>query len=322
MKTIHAHKRPTIQNYGNFQPVQDAEALRNAMKGFGTNEDSIIRILCKRSNYQRQEIAETYKNHFGRDLISDLKSELRSDFEDLIVALMIPKVEYDVVELHKAISGLGTDENVLVDILCSRNNEELYKIKTVYRQKYGRDLESDIINDTSGYFQNILVAILQGQRPDCTDENHLSANKDARNLYRAGEQKLGTDESSFIQILATRSYCQLDNIFREYELISNHSIEKAIENEFSGDLKNAILSIVSVARNTPEYFATSLYNSMKGLGTKDKTLIRIIVSRSEIDLKDIALAYEKKYGVTLADAIKGETSGHYKNALLSILSGN
>ena len=36
------------------------------------------------------------------------------------------------------------------------------------------------------------------------------------------------------------------------------------------------------ARNRPEYFADKLYKSMKGAGTNDSTLIRIVVSRSEV----------------------------------------
>ena len=39
-----------------FNAEKDAEALRKAMKGLGTDEDAIIKIVCNRTNAQRQEI--------------------------------------------------------------------------------------------------------------------------------------------------------------------------------------------------------------------------------------------------------------------------
>lgn len=48
---------PTLIPGPNFDPVADANALRKAMKGFGTDEDGLINIICRRSNEQRQVYA-------------------------------------------------------------------------------------------------------------------------------------------------------------------------------------------------------------------------------------------------------------------------
>ena len=71
-------------------------------------------------------------------------------------------------------------------------------------------------------------------------------------------------------------------------------------------------------------FATMqvLRKAMKGLGTNDTTLIRVIVTRTEIDLQYIKAEYLKKYKKTLNDAVHSETSGHYRAFLLSLLGPN
>ena len=58
---------------------KDAEDLRKAMEGFGTDEAALIKICANRSNSQRQQIKQAYKSLYGRDLIADLKSELHGD---------------------------------------------------------------------------------------------------------------------------------------------------------------------------------------------------------------------------------------------------
>lgn len=44
------------------------------------------------------------------------------------------------------------------------------------------------------------------------------------------------------------------------------------------------------------FFADRIYDATSSVGSKDKQLIRVIVSRSEIDLQAIKESYLKRYG--------------------------
>ena len=55
-----------MKPYHDFDPKSDAEILRKAMKGFGTDEKAIIKVLANRSNYQRQEIEKAFKTMYGK----------------------------------------------------------------------------------------------------------------------------------------------------------------------------------------------------------------------------------------------------------------
>jgi len=58
---------------------------------------------------------------------------------------------------------------------------------------------------------------------------------------------------------------------------------------------------------------------MKGIGTDDGRLIRVIVTRTEIDMQRIKAAYYSRYGKPLTHAVKSDTSGHYEDFLISLL---
>ncbi|XP_049823666.1 annexin B9 isoform X1 [Aethina tumida] len=312
-------KTPTVEPYVDFNDEEDAKALKQAFKGFGSDEEAIIDIITRRSNDQRLKIAQRFKTMYGKDLIKELKSELRGNFEDVIIALMTEPIEYQAKQLHRAISGLGTDESTIVEILGIHNNEDVIKIAQTYEGLYQTSLEKDIKGDTSGTVKRILVSLSTGHRDESEDVDQESAFKDAQALLRAGELFHGTDESTFNQIMCQRNRSQLRLIFDEYEKLTGHPFEKAIENEFSGTSKDTLLALVAIIRDRTDYLATRLFKSMDGLGTDDKTLIRIVVSRSEIDLGDIKVRFAEKYEKTLVEMIEGDTSGDYKKCLLGVV---
>lgn len=218
--------------------------------------------------------------------------------------------------------GLGTRESVLIEIMTTRTNAQIAQVKQAYRQLYGKELEDALEGDTSGYFRRLLVSLCTGARDESGQTDPLRANQDARKLYRAGEQRPGTDEAAFSAVLACQNFAQLRLVFDEYQRTCGHTIEQAVAGEFSGDVRAAYEAIVRSIRNRPAYFAGLLHDSMKGLGTRDGDLIRIVVSRAEIDLADIRQEYQRQFGTSLESAIAGDCSGSYKDGLIALVKGN
>ncbi|XP_048474709.1 annexin A4 isoform X1 [Rhincodon typus] len=314
-------QRGTVQQYPGFNSQEDAAKLRKAMKGLGTDEDAIIEVLARRTIAQRQQIKTDFKTAFGRDLISDLKSEISGNFEQVVLGLMMTPVMYDVHELKKAIKGAGTDEGCLVEILASRSNHEIQQIVATYKNEHGKSLEDDICGDTSLMFQRVLVSLATGNRDEGSVVDEERAKQDAQVLYEAGEKQWGTDETAFLSILCVRNPAHLRKVFEDYNIIANKDIESSIKGEMSGSLETALLAIVKNMKNQPAYFAERLYKSMKGAGTDDDTLIRVMVSRCEVDMLDIKQEFQRMYGKSLYSFIKGDCSGDYKKILLELCGG-
>jgi len=81
-----------------------------------------------------------------------------------------------------------------------------------------------------------------------------------------------------------------------------------------------LTTILYAVISPSEYFATRINEALKGLGTNDRLLIRVIVSRNEIDMAQIRQYYSQLYKKDMIEDIKGDTSGLYKNLLVELAS--
>lgn len=285
------------------------------------DEATIIDILTKRNNAQRQQIKAAYLQEKGKPLDEALKKALTGHLEEVVLALLKTPAQLDADELRGAMKGLGTDEDTLNEILASRTNREIREINRVYREELKRDLAKDIASDTSGDYQKALLSLVKGDRSEDLGVSEDLADSDARALYEAGEKRKGTDVNVFNTILTTRSYPHLRRVFQKYTKYSQHDMNKVLDLELKGDIEKCLTTIVKCATNKPMFFAEKLHQAMKGAGTRHKALIRIMVSRSEIDMNDIKACYQKLYGVSLCQAILDETKGDYEKILVALCGG-
>ena len=297
-----------------------SEQLYNAMKGAGTDEDTLIKIATAEPLKERLKIKEKYIMVYGRDLIEDLESDLSGNFQKVMVALFTDRFEYDAKQLYQAMKGAGTDEDTLIEIIGTRPGWMLKKIKNAYNNLYNEDLEKGIKDDTSGDFQKLLITLLQCNRSDNKEVDIEKCIQICDELYNAGEKKLGTDEQIFNKYIGNCSPVELMNIAREYHRKYNKSLMDVIDSEFSGDIKKLLKTVLYANICPSEYFATRINEAIKGIGTNEKILNRVIVTRSEIDLPIIKEYYKYLYGKDMFEDIKGDVSGDYKKLLTALIN--
>ncbi|GAM21688.1 hypothetical protein SAMD00019534_048630 [Acytostelium subglobosum LB1] len=296
----------------------DAEHLRKAMKGMGTDEKVLISILGNRNWEERAAIIKAYSVHVGRDLIKDIKSETSGNFEKICVALLTDPAVYDAENLFGAMKGIGTNENTITEILVTRCNAQKHLISNIFNSEHHKTLKHWIQSEVSGDYKNFCEHLLEG-RDESMIVDAAMATKDADALYHAGEGKIGTDEKTFIHIMTRRNFLQIREIARVYPTMhKHHSLEKAIESEFSGDVKNGLLAILHFANDSFGYFAEVLHKSMEGAGTNDNKLIRNVLYCMPF-IQHVKQIYLTKYGKTLHYAISNDCSGDYKKLLLEIV---
>ena len=301
-----------------FNPSNDAMIIRQCISK-PKNMAGLINIVAHRSNEQRQYISQEYFRQFKKSLFDDLKSELSGNFEDAVIALFYTPEDYDCYQLRKAMKGLGTNEDTLIEILATRSNERINRIKQRYNEMYNRNLVADVESDTSGFFREILKKLLEANRPNNPYPDEQECSRNAKELYDAGIQKKGKEQLTYLYILTQKSREELATISKIYYKWYSKTLFQEIESLFSGDARRVLKAIVYALLSPSEYFAYRIHKAIKGLGTNDTILIRVLVSRDEIDINRIKRYYKQLYQKELYEAVKEDVSGDYRNLLLALI---
>uniref|UniRef100_A0A914WJE2 Annexin n=1 Tax=Plectus sambesii TaxID=2011161 RepID=A0A914WJE2_9BILA len=284
-----SHGRPsTADEAEKVQPASDDHENR-------ANDKHIAAILCPRTNVERLDIARAYKSLYDEDLTAMLKQKLIGEFRQLIQALMETPTSFDAHQLHQAVNshsmltGLCTKSSTLIEILCTRSSDEIRLIEKEYRQMFGTYLENDISK---------------------------KAHEDAKLLCAADEAHFARDSTLFAFILSTQGVAQLRAVFNEYQHIAGVDIEKVVEREFIGDFREALTTIIMTVQNRlPTFYAHRIHKALHGISSHNSSLIRLIVTRSDIDIAAIRNEYERIYHETLEQDITAYCSGVFREGL-------
>ncbi|CAN4110469.1 unnamed protein product [Withania somnifera] len=309
-------------------PTQDAETLRKSFKGYflglGTDEKAIISVLGYRNASQRKKIKEAYQQLYNKSLIDDLHSELSGDFGKAVILWTYDPPERDARLVNEVLNSWIHDITrlqVIVEIACASTPDHLVAVRQAYCAIFGCSLEEDIIAHASLPVQKILLSLVSSYRYNKELVDQGTANLEASKLREATRTKQ-LDCEELVLILSTRNIHQLKATFECYNQNYGFSIDQDISNCGEG-LLESILKVVIWCIDSPEkHFAKVVKGSTDGLGTDEDSLSRTIIRRAEIDMMKVKEEYVIMKKTTLEYAVADDTSGYYREFLMTLLGTN
>ncbi|KAM4860683.1 annexin A9 isoform 3-T3 [Thomomys bottae] len=286
----------TLRTFLSFSVDKDVQRLLRAITGPGVDHRTIVDVLTNRSREQRQLISRAFQERTQQDLLKSLQAALSGNLERIVVALLQPAAQFDAQELRTALKASDSTEDVAMEILATRAPARLQECLAVYKHNFQAEAEEDIKCETSGMLRDLLLAL-------------------GKVLQQAARP---SPENAWILIFTQRSPEHLIRVFDLYQRCTGQAVEEAIQKHFRADAQAALLSLASVIRNTPLYFADKLQLALQETEPNYQVLMRILISRSETDLLSIRAEFKKKFGKSLYSSIQDTVGGDCRSALLAL----
>jgi len=322
-----------------YLPEKDFEVLKGAKKGLlggGWNEATLTKLLTKLSPFETDALSDYFVARTGKTLVEYLpeKTKLNGWFYEVIHALALGPLGYDVELARRATKGVGTKEDVLIELLLNRTNEDIEALKRAYTRRWGSSLVQEVKDDVSGSSKAMFNMALMGQRPVELPGhvNYGQVEKDVDDLNQHGlGRNTAFDEVFFCQVFINRSDAHIAAVIDRYSQ-KYKSLSKVIKStvNFSADVRKGLLYIihgVKSKRNRQEPYgawrdAKLVEKAMAGMGTNDEALVYRVVRASwnPTRMKGIRDAFLQRYGKTMERRVQKETSGSYKTILTELIN--
>ena len=296
--------------------VEEAGDLLNTALDGKNKEEAVFSVIQNSDLEKRLKICDYYSEKYGKSLYSDLKSKLSGYFKGIAIHLFLHPLVFEAKLLKKGLKGFSSDETIVLEALTSHTQEELRQIEQAFQAETGKDLSQEIEKNFSGAMKKNLLNLLQTPRHVNPNPNRDKCQKLANLLSDVGEPNWAGDENIFKEVFVQSSPEELLLIGRFYKKKTGNNMLDVIDQKTSGKNKALLREVLFNNIIPQELYAEKIYLAIKGLGTNNTLLNRVLVSRTEIDMDEIKEFYQKKYNVTMREDIIGDTSGIYQNLCL------
>jgi len=220
-------------------------------------------------------------------------------------------------DLHEAMKGTGTAEDVLIEVLTGFSNKQIQVVRGTYKQFYGEDLIEKLKQETSGHLQSTLVSLTE-------ERSELRAR-----LLNEAIVGAGTNFQQLVDVLAPLEGDQVEPVKAVYKKLFSNELEEDVRGDTSGNVEKTLIAILASGRPgvgaaVDEGKATAeaqeLYEKGEGkIGTDQAFFRALFCTRSWAQLGATLKAYNRQRdGTDVETAIKDEFSGNAEALYLAM----
>ena len=296
--------------------VQEAGDLLYSALDAKNRDEAVLNVVENTNLDQRLQICNYFAEKYGKSLYSELKSKLSGYFKSIAIHLFLHPITFVAKNLKKGLKGFSADETVVLEALTSHTQEELRQIEEAFKAETGKDLSKEIEKNFSGSLKKNLLNLLNVPRGENHNPDKAKSEKLAQLLIDVGEPNWSGDENVFKEVFIQSSPEELVMIGRFYLKKCGNNMLDVIDQKVSGKNKTLLREVLFNNIIPQELYAEKVYLAIKGLGTNNTLLNRVLVARNEIDMDDIKQFYQSKYNVSMREDIMGDTSGIYQTLCL------
>ena len=218
------------------------------IKRLGTNEDTLIEIICNRNNTVIGEIKQRYFELLsGIDLIEDVIGDTSGNFKKTLVALLEEKrannTEANIEDCENSANLLFTTSiqkkvvaDVFIKIFTEKSQADFILIEELFYALADKTLLEVVEKEFSGDLKDGLVGIYYS----LINPAMYYAKKVHKSL-----EGIGTDENTLTRILVTRYEVDIPLINEVYQKLYDLDMVNDIIGDTSGNYQTLMATLAS-----------------------------------------------------------------------------
>ena len=302
----------------------EAQALMRAIKGLGTDEATLITILCTIAEEDILPLQMAFSSRYEKSMEQAVISETSGKFKRVLVLAGCDGVgETYAKVINSAVVGLGTDTKAIIRLMVTATPEQLDATREAYSKLYGKDLISAVGSEwkVSGDFKRIIEALAKRHPSKVNDDVDIDYSADVQAMRDAVEG-MGTDEAAVIALLANKTAKQIEAFREAYKIETGELLRERIRDETTGLFESKLFRETLMGLLTPreEQIAVYIRDAMSFWGNDDWGLISMLTHRTDEEREAIRTAYTSIFGADLIGDLRSNCSGDYEDALVACIA--